>query len=63
MQNVRPALQIILDTITEGPEFMRNGRLDIFGSNQLGRDDGSERSDDDVICDGLGSTAPGATRE
>jgi transcriptional regulator with XRE-family HTH domain len=36
-QNVRPSLQLILDGITGGPAFVRNGRLDILGSNALGR--------------------------
>ncbi|HEY5221691.1 MAG TPA: helix-turn-helix transcriptional regulator [Microbacteriaceae bacterium] len=35
--NVRPSLQIMLDAITGGPAFVRNGRLDILGANQLGR--------------------------
>ncbi|MDF2443830.1 MAG: hypothetical protein JWR01_2033 [Subtercola sp.] len=36
-QNVRPSLQFILDAITGGPAFVRNGRLDILASNALGR--------------------------
>lgn len=36
-QNVRPSLQFILDAITGGPAFVRNGRLDILASNALGK--------------------------
>ncbi|AMM20153.1 XRE family transcriptional regulator [Frondihabitans sp. PAMC 28766] len=36
-QNVRPSLQFILDAITGGPAFVRNGRLDILASNGLGK--------------------------
>lgn len=34
---LRPALQILLDGITGGPAFVRNGRLDMLGANALGR--------------------------
>ncbi|KQP01883.1 helix-turn-helix transcriptional regulator [Leifsonia sp. Leaf264] len=34
---VRPSLQLVLDTITGGPAFVRNGRMDILGTNDLGR--------------------------
>ncbi|MCU1526770.1 MAG: family transcriptional regulator [Frondihabitans sp.] len=34
---IRPGLQFVLDGITGGPAFVRNGRLDILGANQLGR--------------------------
>lgn len=37
VQNVRPNLQFILDAITGGPAFVRNGRLDILASNALGK--------------------------
>lgn len=33
----RPGLQLILDAITGGPAFVRNGRLDIIAANALGR--------------------------
>lgn len=33
----RPALQWVLDTITTGPAFVRNGRLDFLAANRLGR--------------------------
>lgn len=36
-QNVRPGLRFILDAITGGPAFVRNGRLDILAANALGR--------------------------
>jgi transcriptional regulator with XRE-family HTH domain len=35
--NIRPSLQIMLDAITGGPAFVRNGRLDILGANRIGR--------------------------
>ena len=34
---MRPTLQFILDSYTAGPAFVRNGRLDVLGANQLGR--------------------------
>ncbi len=34
---VRPALVHVLSTITGGPAFIRNGRLDLLASNELGR--------------------------
>jgi len=34
---IRPSLQFVLDSFTGGPAFVRNGRLDILGANQLGR--------------------------
>jgi hypothetical protein len=34
---LRPAVQQMLDAITTVPAFVRNGRLDILGANQLGR--------------------------
>lgn len=33
----RPTLQWVLDTITTGPAFVRNGRLDFLVANRLGR--------------------------
>lgn len=33
----RPGLQLVLDTITGGPAFVRNGRMDILATNALGR--------------------------
>lgn len=33
----RPGLQLILETITGGPAFVRNGRMDILATNVLGR--------------------------
>lgn len=36
-ESVRPGLQLILDAITGGPAFVRNGRLDILASNALGK--------------------------
>ncbi len=35
-QRVRPAVQRILDAMTQAPAFIRNGRLDILAANQLG---------------------------
>ncbi|MFJ6850357.1 transcriptional regulator [Streptomyces sp. NPDC091271] len=35
-QPVRPALQQLLDAMTEAPAFVRNGRLDILATNRLG---------------------------
>jgi transcriptional regulator with XRE-family HTH domain len=35
-QHIRPAVQRILDAMTEAPAFVRNGRLDILAANQLG---------------------------
>jgi len=34
---VRPAVQQMLDAMTTVPAFVRNGRLDILGANELGR--------------------------
>jgi transcriptional regulator with XRE-family HTH domain len=34
---VRPGLQQMLDAITAGPAFVRNGRMDILAANALGR--------------------------
>ncbi|WP_345377345.1 helix-turn-helix domain-containing protein [Frondihabitans cladoniiphilus] len=36
-RNVRPNFQFVLDAITGGPAFVRNGRLDILASNALGK--------------------------
>ncbi|MFF1734607.1 helix-turn-helix transcriptional regulator [Streptomyces sp. NPDC058247] len=36
-QPVRPALQQLLDAMTEAPAFIRNGRLDILATNRLGK--------------------------
>jgi transcriptional regulator with XRE-family HTH domain len=36
-QEVRPAVQQILDAITAAPAVVRNGRLDVLAANQLGR--------------------------
>ncbi len=36
-QQVRPAIQLILDGLTATPAFVRNGRLDILAANTLGR--------------------------
>lgn len=33
----RPGLQLALDVITAGPAFVRNGRMDILATNDLGR--------------------------
>lgn len=33
----RPGLQLVLDTVTGGPAFVRNGRMDILATNTLGR--------------------------
>jgi transcriptional regulator with XRE-family HTH domain len=35
--NVRPAVQQLLDAMTGAPAYVRNGRLDILGANDLGR--------------------------
>ncbi|MEV4343261.1 helix-turn-helix transcriptional regulator [Actinoplanes sp. NPDC049596] len=35
--DVRPAVQQLLDAMTGVPAYVRNGRLDILGANQLGR--------------------------
>ena len=34
---VRPALQQVLDAITDAPAWIRNGRYDVLAMNQLGR--------------------------
>lgn len=34
---LRPGLQAALDAITAGPAFVRNGRMDVLGTNLLGR--------------------------
>ena len=36
-QRVRPSVQRILDAITGGPAFVRNGRMDLLAANRLGR--------------------------
>ncbi|MEU9456695.1 helix-turn-helix transcriptional regulator [Streptomyces sp. NPDC048277] len=36
-QPVRPALQQLLDAMTDAPAFIRNGRLDILAANPLGK--------------------------
>jgi len=36
-QKVRPGLQRVLDTITDAPAWIRNGRADILATNRLGR--------------------------
>src|SRR5438874_821384 len=36
-QQIRPAVQQMLDALTSVPAFVRNGRLDILGTNRLGR--------------------------
>lgn len=36
-QQIRPSVQFALDAITGAPAFVRNGRLDILGTNRLGR--------------------------
>ncbi|WSQ14748.1 helix-turn-helix transcriptional regulator [Streptomyces sp. NBC_01231] len=36
-QPIRPALQQLLDAMTEAPAFIRNGRLDILATNRLGK--------------------------
>jgi transcriptional regulator with XRE-family HTH domain len=36
-QQIRPAMQQMLDAMTGVPAFVRNGRLDILGANRLGR--------------------------
>ncbi|MEV4202158.1 helix-turn-helix transcriptional regulator [Micromonospora globbae] len=35
--SVRPSLQWTLDAVTEGPAFVRNGRLDLLAANRLAR--------------------------
>jgi transcriptional regulator with XRE-family HTH domain len=35
-QQVRPGVQRILDSMTDAPAFVRNGRLDILATNRLG---------------------------
>jgi len=35
-QRIRPAVQRILDAMTDAPAFIRNGRLDLLGANRLG---------------------------
>ncbi|MFJ6127446.1 helix-turn-helix transcriptional regulator [Streptomyces griseoviridis] len=34
---IRPALQQLLDAMTEAPAFIRNGRLDVLATNRLGK--------------------------
>ncbi|WP_410791472.1 helix-turn-helix transcriptional regulator [Kribbella sp. C-35] len=36
-KGIRPALQQVLDTITDAPAWIRNGHLDILAANQLSR--------------------------
>ncbi|WP_425838539.1 helix-turn-helix transcriptional regulator [Streptomyces fractus] len=36
-QPIRPALQQLLDAMTDAPAFIRNGRLDILATNRLGK--------------------------
>jgi transcriptional regulator with XRE-family HTH domain len=36
-RRVRPGLQLVLDSITEAPADLRNGRRDLLASNRLGR--------------------------
>jgi transcriptional regulator with XRE-family HTH domain len=36
-QHVRPGVQRILEAMTTAPAYVRNGRLDVMGANQLGR--------------------------
>nr|WP_241834997.1 helix-turn-helix transcriptional regulator [Pseudofrankia asymbiotica] len=36
-QQIRPAIQLILDGMTNTPAFVRNGRLDMLATNSLGR--------------------------
>jgi transcriptional regulator with XRE-family HTH domain len=36
-QHVRPGVQRILDAMVTAPAYVRNGRLDVLGANQLGR--------------------------
>jgi transcriptional regulator with XRE-family HTH domain len=35
-ERIRPGVQRVLDAMTGAPAFVRNGRLDILGANQLG---------------------------
>lgn len=35
--SVRPSLQWTLDAITQGPAFVRNGRMDLLAANRLAR--------------------------
>ncbi|GAA3105147.1 helix-turn-helix transcriptional regulator [Streptosporangium carneum] len=37
VHTVRPGLQRVLDVMTDAPAFIRNGRMDILATNQLGR--------------------------
>ncbi|KUL38512.1 helix-turn-helix transcriptional regulator [Actinoplanes awajinensis] len=34
---LRPGVQVLLDAMTMAPAYVRNGRLDVLGANQLGR--------------------------
>lgn len=36
-QQIRPSIQFALDAMTGAPAFVRNGRLDVLGTNRLGR--------------------------
>ncbi|MEY9834844.1 helix-turn-helix transcriptional regulator [Streptacidiphilus sp. EB103A] len=36
-QRIRPGLQQLLDAMADAPAFIRNGRLDILATNQLGK--------------------------
>jgi transcriptional regulator with XRE-family HTH domain len=36
-QRIRPSVQLMLDSMTGVPAFVRNGRLDLLGANVLGR--------------------------
>lgn len=52
---LRPGLQAALDAITVGPAFVRNGRMDVLGTNLLGR-----AFYDDVFA--MGEPAPNLAR-
>ncbi|WP_433178640.1 helix-turn-helix transcriptional regulator [Actinoallomurus sp. CA-150999] len=36
-QRIRPGVQHLLDSMTDAPAFVRNGRLDVLAANRLGR--------------------------
>ncbi|GAA4632610.1 helix-turn-helix transcriptional regulator [Actinoallomurus vinaceus] len=36
-QRIRPGIQRLLDSMTDAPAFVRNGRLDVLAANRLGR--------------------------
>ncbi|HEY0509531.1 MAG TPA: helix-turn-helix transcriptional regulator [Blastococcus sp.] len=53
-QRVRPGVQQLLDTMTDVPAFVQNGRLDVLATNALGRALYCDLFDDDIVRGGAG---------